>query len=51
MNSVDSGRFEPPSAPDISWLKTVQHDDYEQITDVPMALILMAEGKRGASVL
>ncbi len=41
---------EPPSAPDISWLKTGQQDDYEQITDVPMALILMAEGKRRAFV-
>lgn len=38
--------FTPPPAPDISWLKTGQHDDSNTVVDVPMALILMSNQKR-----
>ena len=42
--------FTPPTAPDISWLKTGQHDDSKTVVDVPTALILMSNQKRKAFV-
>ena len=38
--------FTPPPAPDISWLKTGQHDDSNTVVAVPTALILMSNQKR-----
>jgi hypothetical protein len=44
-SSVDSrpGRTQPPSPPDISWIKDGVYDEEQVIEDVPLALLLMNE--------
>lgn len=41
----------PPAAPDLSWLEDGMYDDGEVVEEVPLALVLMRDGKDRTAVI
>lgn len=49
-NEREKTRVRPPPLPDLSWLRTGNYQEQEQVKDVPTALVLMDDGRDNSDV-